>query len=710
MRAVRAPGAGGGTVLPVVRQRPLPARSSSSRSGASSPCCSPTSSATPRWPSTSTRSGSSASIDACFERLVADIESFGGRVDKLLGDAIVALFGAPVAHEDDAERAVRAALRMQETLAASSPRCGDDPPIQMRIGINTGEVLVGTLAGTDYTAMGDVVNTASRLQAMAPPAACSSAPPPRRCARRRSAASPSPTPASAAASGPSSRGWSPARRRPACRPIRCDVPFVGRASERRLLDAAVQLVRDGHSGVVSVVGEAGAGKTRLVDEIISELEDEAIVLRMACAPYGETNVWRPVVDGLSALFGLDPEASDADIEAAVRPRSFELWGLDADDDTARRTSTPSCSCSATASSLDRLDPAGARDAVAGTLTDMLRRDAETRMTVLWIDNLQWAEANLRDLLVHRRALVVRPAVPARDHPAPDPDVAWPPPAERPLVLQVPLGPLSDGRRQLAGARHPRAAAVPTAGDGPSPRSSTAAAATRCSSSSSPRWRPTCDAGSELPGSLRALIAARLDKLPSAQRAIIDNAAVLGTADAIGSLERFAKELGQEFRRGDLDELAADGLLDIEGRWWRFRSAVVREVAYQTLTKRVRAQRHAGVAAVMRAERGAPIDEVAHHAATAAELLAELGNVDGVKPGIVDNAVGALLEAATTALRTGRLETAARHASRALDLHHADPASERDLLLVRAEAEVDQRNFAPAVADAEEVLERRRRRR
>src|SRR5918995_478503 len=108
-------------------------------------------------------------IESCFARLVVDIETFGGRVDKLLGDAIIALFGAPVAHEDDAERAVRAALRMQDTLAAFVAETGADPPIEMRVGLNTGEVLVGILAGSDYTAMGDVVNTASRLQALAPP-------------------------------------------------------------------------------------------------------------------------------------------------------------------------------------------------------------------------------------------------------------------------------------------------------------------------------------------------------------------------------------------------------------------------------------------------------------------------------------------------------------------------------------------------------------
>jgi hypothetical protein len=111
-------------------------------------------------------------VDDCFELLVRDVTSFGGKVDKIVGDAIIALFGAPVAHEDDAERAVRAALRMQETLAAYRAEVDADVPVQVRIGVNTGEVLVGALrAGGDYTAMGDAVNTAQRLQVAALPEA-----------------------------------------------------------------------------------------------------------------------------------------------------------------------------------------------------------------------------------------------------------------------------------------------------------------------------------------------------------------------------------------------------------------------------------------------------------------------------------------------------------------------------------------------------------
>ena len=90
----------------------------------------------------------------------------------------------------------------------------------------------------------------------------------------------------------------------------------------------LQFVRDGRSGVVSIVGEAGAGKTRLADEIVERLEDEAIVIRTACAPYGETNALAPVVDGLAALLALDPDATAPTSRWRCASRSFELWGLD----------------------------------------------------------------------------------------------------------------------------------------------------------------------------------------------------------------------------------------------------------------------------------------------------------------------------------------------------------------------------------------------
>jgi class 3 adenylate cyclase len=109
-------------------------------------------------------------VNSAFSRLAADITNHGGRVDKTIGDALMALFGAPVAHEDDAERAVRAALAMQRTIESFAATQGG--ALRLRVGINTGEVLVGGIAaGGDFTAMGDAVNVASRLQTSADPGA-----------------------------------------------------------------------------------------------------------------------------------------------------------------------------------------------------------------------------------------------------------------------------------------------------------------------------------------------------------------------------------------------------------------------------------------------------------------------------------------------------------------------------------------------------------
>ncbi len=107
-------------------------------------------------------------VDTCFEAMSSDVVAYGGRVDNIVGDEIVAIFGAPVTHEDDAERAVRCALQMQRTLGTLRERLGIQ--VEMRVGVNSGEVLVGALrGGGDFTAMGDVVNTASRLQSSAAP-------------------------------------------------------------------------------------------------------------------------------------------------------------------------------------------------------------------------------------------------------------------------------------------------------------------------------------------------------------------------------------------------------------------------------------------------------------------------------------------------------------------------------------------------------------
>ena len=330
------------------------------------------------------------------------------------------------------------------------------------------------------------------------------------------------------------------------------------------------------------------------------------------------------------------------------------------------------------------------------------------MTVLLVDNLQWADPSLRDQLGCHRAHAVGPAVPARHRAsAPTPTPRWPPPVERPLVLQVPLGPLivDDATALVCGILERGDAEPPSDGvaDARRPRRRQPAVPRRAGRPGRRRA-----ARAELPGSLRALIAARIDQLPAA--------AAGDHRQRRRARHRRLDRLAGALRRGDgpgvppaatSTSWPPTGCSTSTGRWWRFRSAVVREVAYQTLTKRVRAQRHAGVAAVM-AERGASIDDVAHHAATAAELLAELGTVDGVKPddhrarhrGAAGGGHGGPRH------RPPRAGASATPAGRSTSTR-ADPTVERELLLVRAEAELERRNVRRGRAPTpSEVLERR----
>ena len=179
--------------------------------------------------------------------------------------------------------------------------------------------------------------------------------------------------------------------------------------------------------------------------------------------------------------------------------------------------------------------------------------------------------------------------------------------------------------------------------------------------------------------------------------------MLGTSDTVKSLREFAAHLGQEFDPAALAELAADGLLDVRDGWWRFRSDVVREVAYQTLTKQTRAARHAGVAAALR-RYGATPEQLAHHSATATELVAELGVVRGVDSDIRSDAITDLSAAAAQALHEGRASNADDYATRALCLGPLAPDVERQLLRVRASSVLEQRRFPEAGRDARRIVE------
>ena len=654
-------------------------------------------------------------IDGAFEGLVEVVTSFGGRVDKLLGDGILALFGAPVAHEDDAERAVRAALRMHQVLARYVDEADLDHLLQMRIGINTGEVLVGTLAGTDYTAMGDVVNTASRLQAEAPPGGV--------LVGEATHALTEGVIDYGPATGLQPRGreqsistWLAVDTltAPGARLRRSDLRLVGRDPELMLARAALALgVREHRSLLLNVVGESGVGKSRLIDELLDTLDDvdalSALVLEGACAPYGESNVWSPIAGAMASHLDFDVSLTIEQIRERATAKAAKLVAADVVTADVERVVEVFVHLLGHPSALDSLDPPTRRDAVHHGITKVIEHLARRSPLLLWIDDLHWADEVVIDLLQHLIGSVQRLPFIIITSMRPGSDVLWPPATDRATVLSLTVQPLaradsdelalellsempgdSGADQRLLGALFDRSGGNPlflqqlagvVAEHGPS---------------------------SELPDSLRALIAARLDQLSPLERQVLDNAATLGLSGSIAALERFGLKMQQPFERSIVSQLDAKGFVLVEGGRWRFRSDSVRETAYQILTKQSRAQRHAGVYASMSQHAPTALDDIAHHSATAAELVAEIGVVDGVPSTIRAEAVEALTVAAHRARDSGSHRLTVRHSTRAIELmtgHPSEAAARTQLMLLRSAGLIELRDWTSARADLDVLLER-----
>lgn len=647
-------------------------------------------------------------IDSCFQLLVDDITSFGGRVDKILGDGILALFGAPVAHEDDAERAVRAALRMQATLGRFVGTSGlsGSADIKMRVGINTGEVLVGTLAGTEYTAMGDVVNTASRLQSAAPPGGI--------LVGHTTYVLTSQTIRFEPAGELDARGreqsvkaWLAVETTapPGSRSRRGrNGPLIGREPEMAIGRAALDLITIANRSILlAISGENGVGKSRLADELIDYLHHsvDAAVLEGACVPYGEANVWFPIANALCRYLDLDPTLPIEEIRKVARQRATQLLS-NVDDAEIERMVDVFVHLLGHPSNIDKVEAPAARASIHRAVARVLELRAQDRPVVLSINDLHWADPALIGLLEHLVTSLSRSPFALITAMRPRSDVAWPPHTDRATVVALNLQPLGqDATEELAAQLLADQCADPKllramferSGGNPLFLHELAALAA---------------AGGgirELPNSLRALIIARLDQLSPSQRQIIENAATLGTSGSIASLQTFAKELGQQFDPAKVRELDDLGLLEVRGRRWEFRSDSVRDAAYQTLTKAARARRHFGVAKAM-ANFPAGLDDRAHHTASAAELVKELGTVEGVVSTIAEDAVELLSAAAERADHNGNMRVAVRHASRALELLPPGPENEErrvKLQLIRAGALLDLRDFDAARTDLDSAL-------
>jgi class 3 adenylate cyclase/tetratricopeptide (TPR) repeat protein len=651
-------------------------------------------------------------VDTCFGALSADVTAYGGRVDKIVGDEIVAIFGAPVAHEDDAERAVRCGLQMQRTLANLAGRVGVS--LEMRVGVNTGEVLVGALGG-EVTAMGDVVNTASRLQTEATPGQVVVGPA-THAATHEAIRYESLGPLQVKGRDEPVEAWrAVAALAPPGRRRRARGPIVGRDAElamlRGILDASEKRRR---AHLVIVTADAGIGKSRLVGEVVREAEEyrDACILRTHCVPYGE-GVWYPIALLIRAACGIAQDASHDAVRDAV---AKAITDSDHPDDEVEiaRTTRGLLYVLGHPEAMHHMEPSRARDDAIRSAQQMLGSLARRRMLVVTCADLHWADETVLTLLERLveglRALPFTLIATAR----PELLDRWTPAPGRHNLTLLNLDPLdADAVAALAGELlgpdvDPGLIDMLRERSGGNPFFVEELAALLREIGERSSRMPTSIPAGKLPATLRGLVAARLDALAAAERTVLEDCAVVGTSGSIDAVRALASARGDALDvNGVLAQLEGRELVDAEGDEFSFPSEVVCTVAYGTLAKAERARRHAALAAwyaALDTESGA--ERAAYHYGTVADLLDELGPITGMPATLAEEALPVLEHAASTAVGSELWRNAARFYDQCLRLLPADAVEEDRwrLLLGRALAHAEYRDLPTAHADLDEILD------
>lgn len=654
-------------------------------------------------------------VDRCFERLAADIVAFGGVVDKILGDGIVALFGAPIAHEDDPERAVRAGLRMQQTMAALA--ASSDAPLQLRIGVNTGEVLVGmSSAGGDYTAMGDVMNLASRLEGAAEPG--------------RVLVGPSTHAATIEAISYRPFGEVEARGREeavegwvALNPIRPpgarsrrSVPFAGRKAELEAISGQARLAFEGsRAHATLIVGEAGMGKTRIVQEASARIgtKYDARVIEGRAVPYGEANAWWPVADVLRQVFAIEID-SDPDHARFIVERGLAEHLDEADPTERTRYATALIHALGYETALRGGDRDTNRAEVMLSFTALLHAELQRRPVVLIMSDVHYAAEGVRLLLEHLLAELARLPLLLMMTAKESRPISLP--AGRYGSMVLPLAPLRDEAAlamiddfglDLSEADKQRI--VERSGGNPFFLEELAGLVKSRSDSAAGSFvfRSSGELSS-LPDNLRGIIAARLDALDPEVHSLIEAAAVFGPNGPVSGLARMAElELGIKDITSMLNELVEADLIVVTGRRYEFRSDLVRDVAYATLTKAGRATTHHGIASYLESRQTSGhrmtfVLTIARHYAAALELMEGLTGVGDLDPiEIRDKAIYWLNEAGNRSLESGAPAEAEHWYSLGVDLID-DAETRAGFLYGRARSRSEVRNIAGARADLETI--------
>ena len=654
------------------------------------------------------------------EQAREELESFGGTVEKFIGDAVVAVFGAPVAHEDDPERAVRAALAVRDAVALLNEEA-PDRDLHVRVAVNTGEALVSLDASPgegEAMVAGDVVNTAARLQSAAPVDGILVGEQTFR-ATDRAIVYRTADPVEAKGKSEPVPVWEAIEARSR---LGVDLggagraPLVGRERELDLLVDALQRVRgDRSTQLVTLVGVPGMGKSRLLFELgrVVDADDELITWRQGRSlPYGEGVSYWALGEIVKAQAGI-LESDAADVAATKLLEAVGVIPDEAERAWVERHLRPLVGLAG-----DELTAGDRRGEAFAAWRRLLEALALGGPTVLVFEDVHWADDGLLDFVdglvdwVDGVPLLVvctarpellerrpgwgggkRNATTVSLTPLGDDETAR-------LILELLDRPLldADAQRQLVD----RAAGNPLYAE---------------------EFVRMVEAGGtidgQLPETVQGIVAARIDLLPPFEKELLRHAAVLGKvfwSDALHSLAGGAEtwEVGETMRSLERKEFVRrEHRSAVAGATQHaFVHALVRDAAYGQLPRPARAERHLAAAEWIeslpedRAEDRA--ETVAHHYLTAIELRRAAGeDVEGIGA----RAVASLQEAGARALALGSLPAAEGYLSQALELVPAGQQPSAELLFLAGKAfgyvghEGDELERAVAAFEAQGDVER-----
>ena len=646
-----------------------------------------------------------------FDAMRESIERHGGTVEKYIGDAVMAVFGIPQLHEDDALRAARAAVDMREGLTALNKELERDRgvTIEVRIGVNTGEVVAGDPTAGQALVTGDAVNVAARLEQHAAPGEILLGEDTHRLVRDAVDVEPV-EPLELKGKAERVPAWRllGVRDVTSAVPRHMGSPMVGRERQLAQLRQAYEAtIEDGGCQLFTLLGSAGVGKSRLVEEFVSGLSEGATVLRGRCLPYGEGITYYPVVEAIKEATGL----ADFDLPEVVEAKVCSILEGDEHQEQVCRH----------VAQLMGVTESAAGEETFWAIRRFFEATARERPLVLVFDDVHWGEPTFLDLVEHiadwSRGSSILLLCMARSELL-DVRPVWG--GGKLNAATVSLEPLSEDQAGALVANILGSADLPAelaeaiiekAEGNPLFVEETLAMLIDDGlvSRDDDRWRVTGDLSAvTVPPSIHALLAARLDRLTSEERAVLEAAAVIGKDFFVGAVRDLVPEDSRQRVPADLMGLVRKELIHPERTTlpgedaFRFRHLLIRDSAYDAIAKTRRAELHERVADWLERVAGDAVGEqeeiVGYHLEQAWIYRTQLAPADERSSEIGRRAAARLATAGQRASARGDFPAAANLLRRAL-MVGSNHDAERATILYHLGVALDEVGEARAALDA-----------